>query len=106
MLSCKLLNSSALILPVLNPTLKTLMIERRIKYCLDHALLTVFPGLILAITSNFSPGCVCTCVCMCVCFREKHQCPMAPFHNRECVKGKEFGGTSLLPVGHQLDRCF
>lgn len=44
-------------------------------------------------------------VCVCV-LRAKHPCSMVPFHNGHCVKGKEFGGTSLLPVGHQLDRCF
>lgn len=86
------------------------MIDKEIKYYLDHALLTVCPGLILATTRNFSvcmPVFMRVCVHACVCvLRVKHPCSMVPFHNGQCVKGKEFGGTRLLPVGHQLDRCF
>lgn len=107
-LSCKFPNSSTLILLVFNPTLKTVMIAKGVKYYLDHALLTACPGLTLVTTSNFNV-CVCVCVCTrtCMCaLGEKHQCSLVPFHNGECVKGKEFGGTRLLPVGRQLDRCF
>ena len=83
------------------------MIEKGIKYYLDHALLTACPGLMLVMTSNFNVYVWCVCVRTRVStLREKYQCSMVLFHNGECVKGKEFGGTRLLPVGHPLDRCF
>ena len=39
------------------------MIEKGIKYYLDHALLTACPGLILVMTSNFNVYVWCVCAC-------------------------------------------